>query len=245
MFGRILYKDKPKKKFNENKKGYILILFALSCGLLAALIIFVTGSKMLPSIQALEVVKPIEKGTPLDRTYFKEVKLPEAGLPEGVINPNVDLSGMIASRDMIPGDILRHQGVLELDGTDLSVLSARLRALNNPNLRGVEIPINSVKGMLYGINSGDKLDVIAVYDQEKMTCSNGTCSDDVGLIAKTILENVPIIGVKKSEDNNDTSNMSLVIAITQEQAEELALYKTISEIYVSLRPIDLPEKGGE
>lgn len=233
-------KENVLKRDNyDRKKGLLLIVFAISCGFLASLIIFTTGTKMLPSVSALETIKPIEKGTPLDRTYFKEVKLPEAGLPKGIVNINADLSGMIASRDMIPGDILRQEGVFELDGTNISVLSARLRALNNPDLRGVEIPINAVKGMLYGINSGDLLDVIAVYDQDKIEESY-----NVGLKAETILKEVPIIGVKK-DINDNTEELSLVIAITEEEAEKLALYKSISEIHVSLRPLGLAIKGGE
>jgi len=231
-----------KRDIHDKRKGLLLIIFAVICGFLAAIIVFTTGVKMLPSVSVLEAVVEIEKGTPLDRTYFKEVKLPEAGLPKGTVHPNADLSKIIVTRDMIPGDILRQEGTIELETTNPAILSSRLRVLNNPELRGVEIPIDAAKGMLWGIKAGDVIDVIAVYEQEKLAVDTDE-SDTIGLKSETILKGVPIIGVRKKSEDGNIAEMSLVIAITKEQVERLALYKVIGEIHVSLRPLGLVSKS--
>ncbi|QNB45371.1 Flp pilus assembly protein CpaB [Thermanaerosceptrum fracticalcis] len=218
----------------EKRKGVVFILIALLCGVVAAGFVLGLAVKMSPKVPALEAVVEIAAGTPLDRSQFREIKLPEAGLPSEIIHPNTDLKGKIAARTMVPGDILRHLVTIDLEkGVSPSLLSARLRALNDPELRAVEIPVESVKNMLGGMKSGDRVDIVAVYVDE-------TASGPVKkLISQTIMEAVPVLGLR-SEDSGSASGGgqagALIAAMKKEQVETYALYREKGRIYASLRP---------
>lgn len=217
---------------NEKRKGILFITGAVVCGLIAAFFVMGIGSKMAPKVPALEAVIEIAPGDPLDRSQFREVKLPEAGLPKEIIHPGTDLSNMIASRNMYPGDILRYPSAIALEGDNPSLLSARLKALNNPNLRGVEIPVDSIRGMLTGMKTMDLVDIIAVFKEYDPRVDNEL------LVSRTIIQAAPVIGLKSGETDrvSGPGENSVVVALTQEQVELYALYREKGKIYASLRP---------
>ena len=222
-----------KLKFDkEKRKGIGFIITAFLCGIIAAGFVLGLAVKMSPRVPALEAVTEIAAGTPLDRSQFREVKLPEAGLPSEMIHPDTDLKGMIAARAMVPGDILRYPTTIGLEkGSSPSLLSARLRVLGNPDLRAVEIPVDSVKNMLAGMKSGDKVDIVAV-------CQDDALPGPKAISAKTIMEAVPVIGLKTGDSASASAvaASALIVAMTKEQVEAYALYKEKGSIYASLRP---------
>jgi Flp pilus assembly protein CpaB len=223
---------------SEKKSGFLFVALGILCSLLAAGMIYSGASKMFPSVPVLEVVQPIVAGDPLSPGMFKEVKKPEAGLPQGVIRPGVDFSGFIAANGMAPGDILRISNVIILENINLPILSARLAYLDNFELRGVEVPIESIIGMLPGMKAGDYVDIISVYKNEAPD-SPGRASQS--LIAETIIEGVPVIGVRPREEGQG----ALIVALTKDQAEVYALHREKGRISVSLRPFgykDIAEK---
>lgn len=217
---------------NEKRKGLFFVMGAVACGLVAALFILGLGNKIAPKVPALEAVVEIAPGDPLDRSQFREIKLPEAGLPREIIHPGTDLSGMIASRGMYPGDILRHPSAISLEGDSPSLLSARLKALENPELRGVEIPVDSIKGMLTGMKTMDMVDIVAVYKEYDARL------DDEVLVSRTIVQAAPVIGLRGGETDRISSaaENSVVVALTQDQVELYALHMEKGKIYASLRP---------
>lgn len=226
-------KVKVPKVPNEKRKGLLFIVGALACGIVAALFILGLGSKMTPQVPALEARVEIEPGDPLDRNMFREVKLPEAGLPSEIIHPDTDLSGMIASRSMYPGDILRYPSAIETESESPSLFSARLKALNDPSLRGVEIPVDSIEGMLHGMKSRDLVDIEVVFKEYDSSV------DDEVLVSETIIEGAPVIGIRSegSEGVSNSTKKSLVVALTKQQVKLFALYREKGVISVSLRPL--------
>ena len=216
----------------EKKKGLVFIAVAVLFGLIAFLGILSLSSQMSPSVPALKASTNIPSGTPLDRSMFVEVKIPEAGIPAELMSPGLDFSNLIAARDILEGDILRKPAVYSLDDPNPSLYSARLKSLGNPQLRGVEVPVESIRGILSGMNTQDYVDLISVYEFEKVQNTSDQNKTISTLETKTILEAAPVIGVK----SDDNQNMVLIIAATKDKAEEISLHQEIGKIYATLRP---------
>ena len=218
----------------KNKKGLIFIGVAILSGILAFIGVYGLITKMSPSVPALEANVDIAAGTPLDRSYFSEVRIPESGMPTEIISPgDIDFSTAIAAKDISAGDLLRKPAILSLDDPNPSLYSARLKSLKRPDLRGVEVPVESIKGILYGMNTQDHVDLVSVYNRTLLADSNGTQEKIVEeMTAETIIKGAPVIGVK----DKDKENTVLIIAVTEEEAEIIALHREIGKIYATLRP---------
>lgn len=215
----------------KNKKGLLFIAVAVLFGLLAFIGVFSVTSKMAPSVPALEAITNISSGTPLDRSMFLEIKIPETGMPEGLLSPGMDFSTTIAAKDISEGDLLRKSAIFSLDDPNPSLYSARLKNLGNPKLRGMEVPVESIKGVLHGMNTQDYVDLISVYEKKCDSCSEDG-KDVVIETSETIIKAAPVIGVQ----DDDKQNTVLVIAVTEEEAEVIALHQEIGRIYATLRP---------
>lgn len=209
----------------QNRTGVMFVLFALICGLAAGGIVFLIGVKVSPSVPALVAVQEIQAGDPLNSNMFKEIKLPKAGLPDGVIRPEANINTFIAKHGMAEGDVLREQGIVDTKNSDTPILSARLSVLSDPALRAVEIPADAAAGMLAGMKAGDRVDIVSVFKTAD------------SFISKTIIEDVQVIGVNAPGESQGV----LIAAMTKEQAETFFLAEGQGKVYASLRPFG---KGG-
>jgi len=220
----------------KTKKGLLFIAVAVLFGLLAFIGVFNITSKMAPSVPVLKANTNISSGTPLDRSMFTEIKIPESGMPEGLLSPSIDFSATVAAKDISEGDLLRKPAILSLDDPNPSLYSARLKNLGNPCLRGIEVPVESIRGVLSGMNTQDYVDLISVYEKKCDDCLDGLDGPDgkdiVIETSETIIKFAPVIGVQ----DEDKQNMVLVIAVTEDEAEIIALHQEIGKIYATLRP---------
>ena len=205
--------------------GVVFIIIAIACATIAAFLVVQAGLRAAPSVPVLQITENIAPGDFL-QGKVKEVKIAKASIPNGAIKPGTDLSKFVAKHGMSEGDILRGDHILN-DDVDAGFLSARLLAMGDDNLRAVELPIESVSGMLGGMKAGDRVDIIAVYGLE----------DEEGgrkeLESKTILTDRKLVGVMITEDGSDGA---IVVALTSEEAETMALYTELGKIYITLKP---------
>ncbi len=225
------------KSFSSGKsKGLLFVIAAIVTASLAVMIVVSIGSKMSPSVAALEANQDIKIGTPLDRSMFNEVMLAEASVPSQLVDTNIDFTGLIASKDISTGDIFREPAILSLEG-NLALFSARLSVLNDPSLRAVEIPTDSVEGLITGMGPQDSVDLVAVYKELEIADGFSAVAEDT-LTSKTIVRGAPVLGVKAGDSENveGTPSTLLIVALNEEQIEDLALYAELGNIYASLRP---------
>lgn len=225
------------KSFTSGKsKGLLFVIAALVTATLAVMIVVSIGSKMSPSVAALEANQDIKIGTPLDRSMFTEVMLAEASVPTQLVDTNIDFTGLIASKDISAGDIFREPAILSLEG-NLALFSARLSVLNDPDLRAVEIPTDSVEGLITGMGPQDSVDLIAVYKELEVADKFSAVAEDT-LNSKTIVRGAPVLGVKPGDSENieGTPSTLLIVALNEAQIEDLALYSELGNVYASLRP---------
>lgn len=222
----------PKISSSKNKKSFLFFLLSIVCATLAAGIIYVAGQQATPSVPVLVAKTEINAGDPLTKDMFKQVNIPPASLPDGTLTPNAPLDNAVALHGMAPGDILREPNIMRLDNKEsLPILSARLRSLGKNDLRAVQIPSESIRGMLGGMKAGDRVDIISVI--EKTDPEDKTKKY---LESKTIIEAAPVIGVQPPESQ---SGGVLVVALTKQQVELFALSKEQGKIYASLVPFGI------
>lgn len=209
--------------------GMMFIILAIACASIAAFIVVQAGIKAAPTVPVLQVKEDIAPGD-FVQDKVTTIKVASSSVPKGAIKPGADLSKAVAKHGLSQGDILRVDHLID-EKIDSGLLSARLRALGDSNLRAAELPIDSVAGMLGGMKAGDRIDVIAVYEEENGNIKN--------LISKTILTNRQLIGVRVPQDSS--SGGSLVVAVTAQEAETLALYREKGKLFITLKPFG---KGG-
>lgn len=218
---------------NRNRlSGLLFLVLALICGLGAGFIVYTAGRQAVPTVPVLAAAVDMAAGDPITLNRVRVVKLPPAGLPDDVLPEGTDISGLLAAHGYSAGDILRRAGVLDVEAPDPGLLSSRVRALGNPSLRAMEVPVEAAAGMLGGMKSGDRVDVIAVEEQQQ--------GGEKTVVARTILKGVPVIGVNPG---GDSGAGVLVVAVTPEQAEALALARSRGKVYASLLPFGVG--GGE
>lgn len=219
---------------SSRRKGLLFIGAAILFGLLAMALVIGVGWQMAPNVPALQAKENIAAGDPLTRDMFEEVKLAESNLPPGMVDPDMEFLGVISSRPLNKGDVLRDVDLIGLEGDVSSLFSARLVALEGEDLRAMEVPVGNIEGLVVGMGYNDLIDIIAVFEVENF--EDGT----VETMSQTILEAVPVIGLRTVSENGDDSMIQegspiLVIAVTKEESERLALYQEASVLHASIR----------
>lgn len=210
-------------KISKTKlSGISFIIIAIICASIVAFLVIQAGLKAAPTLPVLQITKDVTAGDFIaDKT--KIVKIAKASVPKGAIIPGADLDKAIAKHGLSEGDILRENHIID-NNNDGGLLSARLSRLDKKNMRAVELPIESIAGMLGGMKAGDKVDIVAVFEEG---------SEAKQLNSKTILQDRQVIGVMTSEEDAEGT---IVIAVTNQEAEVLSLYREKGKIYVTLKP---------
>lgn len=219
----------PTSANSSRRSGVVFVILAILCGLAAAGLVVAAGMMAAPSVPVLQVTTDLVPGDFVEGRVTT-VKMPRAGLPSDAITSINEVKNAITKHGLSAGDILRRSHIIKSDDSG-GLLSARLVALNDPNLRAVEVPTESVAGMLGGMKAGDRVDIIAVYQ-------TGANSNE--LSSQTIIFNAPVVGVKTGGEEDKAA---LVIAVNQQEAEKLALYRERGKIYVVLKPLNAGNKN--
>ena len=215
----------------SKKTGLLLLIFAIVLGFAAGLM----GSSLVKSAYKETTVLVangvIEEGDPLSKGLFTEKKIHISGKPASAISvDNLDLSGTVSSKGLLEGDILREEHLIKISDSnqELPLISTRIKAIGNDNLVGAEIPVNSISGILDGLNKGDMVTVVSVTED----------SETKEIISRTILVNIEVLSVKSGEESNTSSNSGVVaVALTQEEFKRLSLARDLGTIHIAVQPL--------
>ena len=141
-------------KSKTKKTGLLTLIIAILFGLVA---VFLTMSLIKDSTKTVGVLiakDNIEEGDPLSKDQFEIKQIHPSGRPGTAVNVNeLDLDGIVASKGMLKGDILREEHLIKIADVnqELPLISTRIKALGNDNLVGAEIPVQSIAGILDGV----------------------------------------------------------------------------------------------
>jgi len=223
-------------KFSKSKQtGLKFIGGAVILSLVAAGGAYYAISEITAKVPTLVAKNPIAKGDPLSKDLFNVVYLPKGGVPKDALTPDDNLTTRISNKDMSKDDILRTINTTDLEHDSPSLLSARLRALEQAGLVGGEIPIDSIHGMLDGMKSGDKVYVVGV---NKEVVQNGE-SETTGVVkGDTVVNSAIVVGVRSSTDGK----AALIIAMSKDEAVKLAIARETGKVYAYLLPFGQGDK---
>ncbi len=152
---------------STKKRGLIFIIAAVVCALFAIFLTFSIASRGQPDTPIVVATEDIAPGDPLTEDQFTVIEFAEVSVPPESVTPDIDLSNKVASKGLAENDILREPHMMSLEEDSPSIYSARVTALEDPDLRAIEVPVDVVGDMASGLDYGDKIDLIAVFDAQE------------------------------------------------------------------------------
>lgn len=220
--------------YSKSKQtGLKFIGGAVILSLVAAGGAYYSISEITAKVATLVAKVAITKGDPLTKDLFNIVYLPKGGVPKDALTPASNLLTRISNKDMSVNDILRAVNTTDLQHDNPSLLSSRLRALEQTGLVGGEIPIDSIQGMLDGMKAGDSVYIVGVTKEsvQNGTSQNGA-STNIKVVGKTVVDSAIAVGVKTSTDGK----AALIVALTKEDAVKVAVAREEGKVYAYLLP---------
>ena len=214
------------------KRGRMIILFAIACGLVAAGTVYIyLGRAIAPKPVSAETVRVVVAKSAIsprtkitqDLVYVREIS-EEAAHPKAVRDID-SVIGMTAKYEILEGEQIVMDRLYREDeriGLVSSVPS---------HMRAVTVPVDEVVGVAGFVKPGDKVDIIVTASGVGQT----------GDVAFTVLEDIEVLAVaQETEDKSQGKakvSTSVTLAVTPSQAERLALAEEIGKLRLALRPM--------
>lgn len=225
-------------KLQTNKKrGLIFISLSLTIAMIAAAISFVSLNNVFRKVPVWVATAEVAPGDPLKKELFEIKSLPIGGIPEDTLKPSFVFEGKISSKGMLAGDILRKSNTVDMQDRDLSVLSTRLRTLKKTGLVAVEVPVESLKGMLGGMKAWDKVTIGVAWPDKDKEISLGTRNEQ--FVTEIIVESAMVVGLKNAEDGGSGA---LIVGLDSAQFLKYMESREKGKIYVALHPMGHSEE---
>jgi Flp pilus assembly protein CpaB len=175
----------------------------------------------------------IPKGTPGDaiatRHLFQVQSIRESQLREGAISDPSSLRGKIAKTDIFPGQQLTLADFTSAKGG----LSSQLTGVQ----RAITISMDSAHGMIGQIGAGDRVDVYAGFNVIPVDAlGRPVQSGQNRPVLRLIMQNIPVLGVSKTNGLGGANAAQVTLRTTALQAEKLAFTSDNGKIWLVLRP---------
>jgi pilus assembly protein CpaB len=162
-------------------------------------------------------------GAKIEPSHIKTVAWPTDSIPSGSFTNPAEVEGKIATRSILPGEVLLKERVVEhLGGSTLS-------SIVEPSKRAITVRVNDVIGVAGFLLPGNRVDILATQRGKAVK-------------TRTILEDMKVLAVDQTA-SPDKNKPVIVRAVTLEMSPEDAetLVKATSEgtLQLTLRnPLD-------
>ncbi len=214
------------------KRGRMIIVFAIACGLVAAGTVYIyLGRAMAPKPVSTKTVTVVAaKSTIAPRTKLTQDLVYVREIPEEAVHPKAvrdidSVVGLIAKYEILEGEPImldRLYGEGERIGLVSSVPG---------HMRAVTVPVDEVVGVAGFVKPGDRVDIIVTASGVGQT----------GDVAFTVLEDIEVLAVaQETEDKSQGKakvSTSVTLAVKPSEAERLALAEKIGRLRLALRPM--------
>jgi Flp pilus assembly protein CpaB len=171
----------------------------------------------------------IPKGTSGDLIGSQQMytisNIPADRVKNGAITDPNSLKGLIATDDLYPGKQLNQSDFVD---------RATNKVLNNITEydRAVSVPLDSAHGLIGYVQAGDHVDILAGF---LIDGADGKQHP----ILRTIMQNIPVLDAPSSSSKSAVSTnqtQNVVLAMTDDQAANLAFSSDNGKVWVMLRP---------
>jgi Flp pilus assembly protein CpaB len=220
-------------------RGGTLVLAGLTA-LIAAIAVFAYVRHYRSSVEAggvpatvLVSSGAIVKGTPgtliATKHLYQAQTIRESQLREGAVSDPSSLRGLVAKRDILPGQQLT---VSDFTGAKAGI-ATELAGLQ----RAITISIDSSHGMIGQINDGDRVDVYAGFNVNPVD-SRGVPvgSGQARPVLRLIMQNIPVLHVSKSSRPGSGGDSEVTLKTTSYQSQKLAFASDNGKLWLVLRP---------
>lgn len=217
----------------RNRVGVILIL-ALVSGLLAAYLAFrflrqpnaggVAQAAEAPTVGVVVAARNMEPGDELTQQDIRVIDWPASALPEGFAAAADEVVGRGVIAPLRVNEPILFSKIASPDG------GVGLQATIERGRRGMAVRVNDVIGVSGWIRPGMRVDVLVTLDQGM---------DVEQPVTKVVLQDILVLatGQDRSQSNPDqpVEAGTAILAVTPDQAEQLALAATKGQIQLALR----------
>jgi len=218
--------------FKNMKIETKLLLLAVACGLMAAVLAFIliTGKEKnimsaMEPVKVIAAAKYIPAWTKLDETMVDYIEIPRKFVTQAHIIKFDKYKGQMSMAPFIEGEPLLANKLAE-KGEELNVAIPT-------GLRAVSVAVDEESGVGYMIKPGDYVDVILTYQDQGMDGKNKS------LVTATVLQDVRVVAVGQdfSFTKKSSSYGSVTLALTPAEAEVLVFAREKGKISFTLRAL--------
>jgi len=215
----------------------IVIALALAAAAVLLTVVYVTSAKDDEAAGNKQVTVWVAErdfpvgttGSKIAASLRKEVVPQKAAAPQFVGNPN-QVKGLLSTQPIYAGEQL----------TELRFATPREQGIRTQlagSMRAVSVAGDTNQLLVGTLQAGDRVDVVAVFKR------NGLDSDARAAI---VLRNVRVLLTSDTEDSDvssETGKHSVVLALTDGQAQRMELTDNVAEWTLALRPVKKPKSS--
>jgi Flp pilus assembly protein CpaB len=214
------------------------IFVGTAAAVIAAVILLIYTSQYRDSVKkqqapvaVLVANELIAKGTSGDlvgsNQMYSITKIPADRVKDGAITDPHTLTGLIANKDIFPGEQLRAS---EFDNVSSTDLTSKITATQ----RAISVPLDGAHGLIGYIQSGDHVDVLAGF---QVIGADGKTHP----VLKTIMQDILVLNAPSTSSKGGLGGSSgqasnVVMRMTDTQAADMAFSSDNGKIWILLRP---------
>lgn len=177
-------------------------------------------------VTVLVAKKLIEKGMPGDivgvRRLFESEEAPRSHVRDGAITDPSTLRGRVAAEDIYPGQ--------QLTVADFSLTTSQaIGATLSGKQRAMALPLDSARGLIGKVESGDRVDVFASLEPEG--------AREIAIV-KVIVQNALVLDAPAETAAGVAANQTanVLLRVNRDEAATMAYAVDNGKVWVVLRP---------
>jgi Flp pilus assembly protein CpaB len=210
------------KQFVSTRRGAYTV--AVIAATLAGLILMVFLNRYKEDVNAgiapapvLTADRLIPRGTAagevIANKLFKPTAVAQENVRPGAVTQAAQIAGTVSVRDVLPGE--------QITVADFAAVADPIRSRLSKTERAVQISIDTVHGMLGTIRAGDRVDILAAFNETSATTGSGTPK------LEPFMRNVRIM---------QNAGSSVIIETTDKEGAKLAFAADNAQLWFFLRP---------
>jgi pilus assembly protein CpaB len=212
------------------RRGVFLVFVSLVMGIAAAWAannwvqsrLGPSGDQAVETDTVVAAAMDIPYGTEIEARHVKVMTLPRGTAPENAIRETAQIEGMVATTDVLSGEILMKDRFAEHGA------GSTLAALIEKGMRAVTVRVDDVVGVGGFLLPGNRVDVLASRLDSRTRRAQ----------TETILKNLKVLAVDQTaqtERNDPVVVRAVTLEMTPAQSEKLVKAKAEGTIQLALR----------
>lgn len=178
-------------------------------------------------------------GTPLADKVVRIVRYPEEGVPAGHFKDFSSLNGRV-----VLTNLKKNEPILESKLAPIDIKTGGVSAVMDPNKRAMAVKVNEIVGLPGFVQPGDRVDVMATFDDPRGKKKDGGGSRDE--VTKVVLENTLVLAIdtqmeRAAGEEKPTPVKVITLEVSIEEAEKLAMAENGGKLRLALRSPLNPE----